>query len=163
MKLYFFRHAEAEDSSDTTSDFDRVLTPKGVTRTKTAGAVLAALGVRLVHLYASPRVRARQTAELLGRALNMAPVVREEMDFGFDVSAVEKLTAGLTDNQGVMFVGHEPSLSVVIGELTGGNVIMKKGGMARVDVVTTLSPPRGNLTWLIAPKVFDMLGEKFPK
>jgi hypothetical protein len=51
-------------------------------------------------------------------------------------------------------------MSLVVGELTGGNVLMKKGGMARVDVVTAMSPLRGQLAWLIAPKVFDALGAK---
>jgi phosphohistidine phosphatase SixA len=160
MKLYFFRHAEAEDHADSRDDHDRDLTAKGVARTKTAGQVLAALDLRLTHLYTSPRVRATHTAEILARALNLTAEVRDELNFDFDVTAVEKLIAGLSDEHEVLFVGHEPSMSLVVGELTGGNVLMKKGGMARVDVVTAMSPLRGQLAWLIAPKVFDALGAK---
>lgn len=157
MKLYFFRHAEAEDHSSSGDDHDRVLTAKGIARTRTAAQVLDALSVRPTHLYSSPRVRAKHTADILARALNINVEVREEVNFNFDLGAVEKLIAGLGDDHEVVFVGHEPSMSQVVGELTGGNVVMKKGGMARVDVVTTLSPVRGQLAWLIAPKVFDVL------
>lgn len=157
MKLYFFRHAEAEDHSSSGDDHDRVLTAKGITRARTAAQVLAALSIRPQYLFASPRVRARHTAEILAEALNASVEIREEVNFNFDVAAVEKLINGLEDTNEVMFVGHEPSMSQVVGELTGGNVVMKKGGMARVDAVTTFTPVRGQLAWLIAPKVFDVL------
>jgi phosphohistidine phosphatase len=157
MKLYFFRHAEAEDHAPSGDDHDRQLTAKGIARTKTAGQVLSALGIHPTHLYASPRVRARHTAEILARALNVNVEIHEDVNFNFNVAGVEKLIAGLSDDHEIMFVGHEPSMSQVVGEITGGNVLMKKGGMARVDVVTTFSPLRGHLTWLIAPKVFDTL------
>lgn len=157
MKLYFFRHAEAEDHAPSGDDHDRQLTTKGIARSKSAGQALAALDVHPTHVFASPRVRAKQTAELLARALNLTVEFREEVNFSFNVAAIEKLIAGLGDEHEVMFVGHEPSMSQVIGDLTGGNVVMKKGGMARIDVVTSLSPLRGQLTWLIAPKIFDAI------
>ena len=157
MKLYFFRHAEAEDQSPSGDDHDRELTAKGVDRTKTAGQVLDALNVHPTHLFASPRRRAQHTAEILAHALKAEVAIREEVNFDFSVIAVEKLILGLSYEDEVMFVGHEPSMSQVVGELTGGNVVMKKGGVARVDVVPTMTPVRGQLAWLIAPKVFDVL------
>jgi hypothetical protein len=35
--------------------------------------------------------------------------------------------------------------------------VLKKGSLARIDVVTIASPLRGRLVWLVAPKVFDAL------
>ena len=44
--------------------------------------------------------------------------------------------------------------------LTGlGRVVMKKGGLARVDV-TAERPMRGYLVWLLTPKVMDLKVKK---
>jgi hypothetical protein len=45
-----------------------------------------------------------------------------------------------------------------VGELCGGDVVMKKGSFARVDIYAPAAPLRGQLIWLIAPKVFDAVG-----
>lgn len=157
MKLYFLRHAEAEDIVSGSTDHDRKLTARGIERTRAAGTVLVALNLKPTHIYASPRVRARHTAEIIARALGVKVEIHDDVNYDFDVQAVAKLIGGLTDEHEVMFVGHEPSLSQVIGQLTGGNVVMKKGSLARVDVVLPTSPLRGQLIWLIAPKIFEAL------
>lgn len=153
MKLYFLRHAEA--SYEAPSDHLRPLTVKGIDRMKTAGKVLKKLDLHLKHIYSSPRLRAKQTADIVAAALNLPVEVREEVNFDFDVEKLNKMTSGLSKNAHVMFVGHNPSLSEIINELTGANVDMKKGGLARVDVI---DEERYELVWLIAPKVFDVLG-----
>jgi phosphohistidine phosphatase len=155
MRLYLLRHAEAVDHA--ASDHDRQLTPRGISRTQAAAGVMARLGLRPAHIYSSPRVRARQTAEIVGQALGVAVEIRDEVNFSFSVEAVHSLIQGLDDAAEVMFVGHEPSMSAVLNGLTGAAVVMKKGGLARVDVYTPIAPLHGQLVWLIAPKVFDML------
>jgi phosphohistidine phosphatase SixA len=67
------------------------------------------------------------------------------------------MTHELDANARIMFVGHEPSLSSAIADITGADVIMKPGGLARIDVLNR-SQMRGTLVWLLAPKVFDALG-----
>jgi phosphohistidine phosphatase SixA len=67
---------------------------------------------------------------------------------------VAALTRDVDQAGAVLFVGHEPDMSLTIAALTGGRVVMKKGGFARVDV-TAFQPFRGALVWLIAPKLFE--------
>ena len=87
MRLYFFRHGYAEDAQPPEfDDFPRRLTDKGVERTEVTGHALEKLGVKPTLLYTSPRVRARQTAEILAKALGVAVSVREEVGFGFNVA-----------------------------------------------------------------------------
>lgn len=159
MRLYFLRHGEAEDMSSAISDHDRKLTPKGIERIQTTAQVISRLHIRPVHIYTSPRIRALHTAEIVAKALGMKAEVNEAVNFNFSLSAVESLTAGLNDSDEVLFVGHEPTMSKVVGELTGGNVAMKKGSLARVDAVMLTSPLRGQLVWLIAPRIFDALDD----
>lgn len=158
MKLYLVRHAEAEDASDAVSDHNRRLTAAGISRTQTAAQVMQRMGLKPRRIFSSPRVRAVQTAEIISEALKTPVEIHEAVNFEFDIQAVETLGSGLEDGAEVMFVGHDPSMSKVVSDLTGANVVLKKGSLARIDIVTIASPLRGRLVWLIAPKVFDALG-----
>lgn len=155
MQLYLLRHAHAEDGGHI-SDHDRKLTDEGLRYAALVGKLMAKLEVHPTHIYTSPRVRSRQTADLVGAALNVAVEVREAVNFGFGIPAIVELTAGLRDSADIVFVGHEPYLSQTVRDLTGGEVDMKKSGLARVDL-TQRTPPRGELVWLLAPKIYDVL------
>ena len=155
MKLYFVRHAEAEDMAS--SDHARALTPRGIERTKTAGKVIQRLGIKPVQIFSSPRVRAKQTADIIATALNQEVVVTDAVNFSFDLQHLRDLVKDMKSNSQIMFVGHNPSMSEIVNELTGASVAMKKGALARVDVFSATSL-RGELVWLIPPKVFDALG-----
>jgi phosphohistidine phosphatase len=122
--IWFLRHGQAEDGEP---DWDRHLTDKGKRQARAAGAALAALGVELELCIASPRVRARETAELACEQLGVEPTLDERLAGGrFDPL---ELAAGLSE---VLLVGHEPDFSDAIAQLTGGKVDMKKGGLAGV-------------------------------
>jgi phosphohistidine phosphatase len=155
MRLYFLRHAQAEPGGS--DDHDRQLTPDGHRRTATAASVMAALGISPAHIYTSPRIRALQTAEIVADVLELPVEVREQVNFGFDLDGLEALIEDLSDDSEVMFVGHEPSFSMMVHELTGADIDMKKGGLARVDLYDR-EDLSGTLVWLIAPRVFDVLG-----
>ncbi len=155
MKLYFLRHAEA--SYDAPSDAERALTGRGERRTRIAASVIDRLGVRPDVIYSSPRRRAYQTAAIVAKKLGMEVTIDHGLDYDFDVDVVARLIAGLDEDAELMFVGHEPSFSEVVGDLTGADVVMKKGGLARVDVDAYSQPLAGVLAWLIPPKVFEAL------
>jgi phosphohistidine phosphatase len=158
MKLYFFRHGHAEDADGPEfDDFARRLTDKGVKRTQTAAQALVKLAIKPARLYSSPRIRARQTADILAKALGISVAIREEVGFGFNTEYIEPLISELEADDEVIFVGHEPDLSIMVSKLvSGGEILMKKGGLARVDLFSR-EPLRGALVWMIPPRVFDDL------
>lgn len=151
MKLYFLRHAAAEDG-DGINDHERRLTEKGIRAASSLSRLLVTLEIQPSHIFSSPRIRARQTAEIVATALGRAVEIREEMNFGFGMAVVLQLIEGVKPDDEVMFVGHEPTLSLTIGEIAGGRVQMKKGGLVRIDTLS-IQPLRGELIWLIPPKV----------
>jgi phosphohistidine phosphatase len=159
MKLYFVRHGKAQPADGSVDDHDRQLTRDGAARLETQARAMAQLGIRPDHIYSSPRVRAQQTAEIIAQVLKKKVEIREEVNFDFDVRAVAALINGLPDDAEVMFVGHNPSMEDVVRALTGGGVIMKVGGLARVDITATQPHLLGQLVWLLAPKVFDALAK----
>jgi len=160
MRLYFLRHAQAgQGNHGDPKDDLRALTPEGIAQMQVAARAMAALGLKPAHIYSSPLVRARQTADIAAKALKVKVEERPEVGPGFSIHAVDTLIEGLNDSDEVMFVGHEPDFSATVSALIGGGeVMMKKGGLARVDVPIR-RPLRGALVWLIAPKVFEASSE----
>ena len=133
--LWLLRHAEAVDGLP---DDERPLTEQGTRQAEAAGRALAVLGTHIDACLSSPKLRALQTAQLacepLGVEVTPEPALAGEP---FDVQAV---TAGLGD---VLLVGHDPSFSLTLHDLTGVQARMKKGGLAGIS--------KGELVVLMRP------------
>lgn len=158
MQVYFLRHAHAEESDGSMADADRQLTEKGVRHTRRMTRLLKLLEIEPERLFSSPLIRAQQTAQIVGAGLGIAVETRHELSPGFNRAALEGMLREFGADGSVMIVGHEPDFSRVISDLVGGGrVIMKKGGLARVDVVA-YNPLRGDLIMVLTPKVFERLG-----
>jgi phosphohistidine phosphatase len=125
--IWLLRHGDAEDGSGK-PDAERELTEKGERQSRNAGKALKELGVVLDVCLASPKVRARQTAELACEALG-TPIEEDDRLAGGDFDPLE-LAAGRGE---VMLVGHEPDFSSAIALATGSRVRMRKGGIAAID------------------------------
>lgn len=104
----------------------------------------------------SPLARAKETAAIVGEQLKMKPVEDGRLAGGFDMSALKQVLREHADEQAIMLVGHEPGFSRIIGELIGGgSVVIKKGGLARVDL-DDASLQSGELVWLIPPRALTL-------
>jgi phosphohistidine phosphatase len=157
MRLYFLRHGLADRSAWSGSDFERPLTPEGVARMESSAATMDRLGLDLDLLVTSPVVRARQTADIVARFLGVQRLVVEDPRLGhaFGPAALSGVLEDHEGRQRVMLVGHEPGFSATIGTITGGDVVVKKGSLARVDV-DRVRPLNGSLVWLVPPKVLAL-------
>jgi phosphohistidine phosphatase len=154
QQLWFLRHGEAEPHG-ARDDADRELTERGRGQSRCAGRALAALELPFQDVFTSPKVRARQTAELACEALGCAPIVHEPLSEEFDLDdALTLLRAAGADHR-VLVVGHEPDFTQTIHDLTGASVALKKGGLAGVRME---GPSRGVLIALLRPRELDRLG-----
>ena len=145
--IWLLRHGDAEDGEGK-PDAERELTEKGERQSVNAGRALKELGVELDICLTSPKVRAHRTATLACEVLGVG-VETDDRLAGGDFDPLE-LAAGRGE---VMLVGHEPDFSSLIGALTGGSqVLMKKGGLGRVDI-ERLEQGAGTLVWLLPPRV----------
>jgi phosphohistidine phosphatase len=154
-QIWLLRHGEAVPH-DSKPDAERELTARGERQSAAAGQALARLGVEFAACYTSPKVRARQTAELACRSLNVEPVDAEAIGGGFSRDdALELLYAHTGDDEEakVLLVGHEPDFSQVVYDITGGRVDFKKGGVAAVRVART----SGELLALLRPRELESL------
>jgi phosphohistidine phosphatase len=115
-------------------DAERRLTERGKRQAHVAGVAFARMGVAFDAILASPKARARETAELALGQMNEAQ--RELLELhpllasGVQAREALELLAGMAEEGPLLLVGHEPDLSGIVGELAGGRVDLKKGGLA---------------------------------
>jgi phosphohistidine phosphatase len=155
MILYFLRHGQAGSHIDWKGDdAERPLTKKGKESMYREAETIVQLDLQLDAIITSPLARALQTAEVVGERLMMGERLfqDERLSPGFDGEALAEILEEYKQANAIMLVGHEPDFSETIGALTGGRVIVKKGGLARVDLQPDSGSLTGDLVWLIPPK-----------
>ena len=152
-QLWLLRHGEAVPH-ESKPDAQRELTPRGERQATAAGRGLAALGLEFDACYTSPKIRARDTARLACEALNVEPIEEEVLTDGFDRDDALELLLRHGADARVLVVGHEPSFSQVVYDLTGGRIDFKKGGVAAVRAERA----SGELLTLLRPRELESLG-----
>jgi phosphohistidine phosphatase len=137
MELYFLRHGTAEKRGEWPGDDGvRPLTEAGADTVRRAADTLRRAGLSVDLIVTSPLTRARQTADIAADVLALHERLTEDLRLapGFGHLELAAILAEHDFPSRVMFVGHEPDFSLIIEALTGGRVVCKKGGIARVDV-----------------------------
>jgi phosphohistidine phosphatase len=142
--LWLLRHAEAVDG---TPDDERPLTERGVMQAQDAGHALAALGVTIDACLSSPKVRAMQTAQYACAPLGVEVTLEGRLSGEpFDAN---DLVAGLGE---VLLVGHDPSFTLTVHDLTGAQARMRKGGLAGIS--------KGELVVLMRPTELSAIARR---
>jgi len=155
--IYLMRHGDAGDKRAWVgADSDRPLSDLGIERTRAAAEYFARTRFRPTKILTSPLVRAEQTARIVANSLGGADLVEidDRLAPDFDIRAFRRIIKQYPEEDRLLLVGHDPSFSTVIEEVMGGgSIVLKKGGIARLDI-DHLSPPVGRLVWLDAPSLF---------
>ncbi|MEA2198045.1 MAG: phosphohistidine phosphatase [Solirubrobacteraceae bacterium] len=139
--IWLLRHGDAASGSP---DEDRPLNERGVRQAQAAGRALERLGVHIDVCLTSPKRRALETARLACNELGVA--VRVEPSLAGEPFDVHELTAGLGD---VVLVGHDPSFSLTLHDLTGAQARLRKGGLAGIE--------KGELLVLVRPSELEAI------
>jgi phosphohistidine phosphatase len=151
MHVYLVQHAEARPKDQ---DPDRPLTEQGRRDIEAVAAVASRLGVQVDQIRHSGKVRARQTAEVLGQALMPARGVAAMSGLGptDDVAPVARELAAA--GRPLMLVGHLPFMERLAAHLLTGDpertvVEFTKGG------VVNLARQDGawRVQWIVTPAV----------
>jgi phosphohistidine phosphatase len=155
-QLWLLRHAEAE-AHGSRRDSERRLTERGERQARAAGIALSRIGVKFDAVLFSPKVRARDTAELAAEA--WSPQQRKRLREhpalagGFDAQQALDSVTSVAADRCLLLVGHEPDLSLLAGDLTGGRIDLKKGGVAAVR----LEGSGGELLVLLRPRELALI------
>jgi phosphohistidine phosphatase SixA len=146
--LWLVRHGRSpgkKASNTDAQDAARVLSARGARQSVRASALLHKL-TQVDNLYTSPRIRCRQTADLVGLAVRADPQVAAILDEVVERYPTRVLQL-VKDGECSVVVGHGPEHHAVIRKLTGKDVWVKPGGLAHL----TITSGQATLTQLLTP------------
>ena len=161
MMVYFLRHASAGDHLiNPKRDEKRALDRSGIEQCGYVGRALAALDAQVDVVISSPLKRAAQTASLVSNEmgfegkLHFDDALRPEGSFPEFRGLLEKYAR----YDSIMLVGHNPSLSEILGQVISGgggeaSIELKKGAVAKVEVGRNSA----TLQWCMTPKMLRAL------
>lgn len=155
MMLFLMRHANAGTVRENPElDSKRGLVKEGKEQCMLMARLLGALKVPIDVIVSSPLKRARQTAQLVGTELGYDAQVEVSPALGLNASYADfqRLLEKYADREGILVVGHNPSIFQFLGRMITGNggaaIRMRKGSIACVRA--DRHPPR--LQWLLDPR-----------
>lgn len=160
MEILILRHGEAgKRLAPSSQDAERQLTVAGKEEVAEVAQTMKKIGLEFDVIGTSPIKRARQSAEIVARVLGLKKSLEvwDELKPEGDRKELYKRLSRMKRDSSVLVVGHEPYLTTVIGELIAGgrgaSISLKKAGFARLDVSIFSPAPKGELRWLLTPRV----------
>ncbi len=154
LTLYLVRHADAGDPSEWIGpDAERPLSGKGVKQVARLAATLLAAETRFDAIRHSPARRCVETATVLSAVLGVEATADDRLANGPTLSDLDRMF----DRKGVKrlaLVGHEPSLSKIVAELTGtSGIAVEKGALIRIDLPNGVAAGTGRLISVAPPSL----------
>lgn len=151
LRLYLVQHAEAKREEE---DPARPLTIRGREEAFKVARHAARIGVRVEKILHSGRLRALQTAEIMGEELNPSGGI--EQAEGLDPLADPKIFAERLKSldEDIMVVGHLPHLSKLAGLLLTGDAGIEPVRFRTAGIVCLERDEEGrwSLLWALRPE-----------
>jgi len=155
------RHAIALSAAEAgvSQDAERPLSEEGVDKMKKIAAAMSRIGVEVDLVLSSPYVRAKDTAILAHERMGKQSRLEfsDALASGQDAKHIlAELKQRFQKTRSIMIVGHEPDLSSLIGRITSLGRLrleMKKAGLAKIEITELAPELKGNLEWLLTPRV----------
>ena len=110
----------------------------------------------------------------MSRAFQTAKIIAEEYKFKKQIEQSEELKPNgskdflynklrkLNIDSVILIVGHEPYLSNMINDIisnnkNSNNIILKKAGLSRIKITSTVPTLKGELRWLLTPRILKKI------
>jgi len=153
LVLSFLRHADAGDPyAWKGEDAARPLSGKGRRQAERLGAHLARIGFEVDGILTSPKLRALETATIVGEAIGAKPEADDRLGQALSIGVLNDLLGGRGAGRSAMLVGHDPDFSEQLAELIGIDELpLRKGALALLDAPLPLAPGSAILRWLVPP------------
>ena len=171
MELFILRHGETSKRLSRSGGLDRPLTYTGTTEIKNIADSIKKLRIKIDLIVTSPLSSCKQTGEIINDLFNKRiPIIicnhlkpeGELLDFYNKISKYK-------DTSYILIVGHEPYLSSMINDIisnndadrnynkNNNNIILKKAGLSRIKITSTVPKLKGELRWLLTPRILKKI------
>jgi phosphohistidine phosphatase len=161
--LYILRHGIAVDpGTPGIPDDERPLTAKGEKRMRQIARGLRVLDLKLERIVTSPLARARATAEIVARELELRQVLElaNVLQAGTSAATVRRWLRERPEER-LLIVGHNPTLSDLVALLVLGSehplvCDLKKGGIAALTR-SSAGVDLYEIAWIATPRILRSL------
>ncbi len=150
MKLYLVQHGEARSEKE---DPERSLTDLGRDEVRLISKVAKKLNLLPSTIYHSTKLRAKQTAEILGEALNIPAQSSEGLNPNDPILPwVERISK---ENKDLMIVGHLPFLDKLASFLLSGDenarlILFRYGAIVCLE---QKEDKKWAVSWILTPEM----------
>ena len=171
MELFILRHGEAGQRSSQASDRTRPLTTAGKTEVLEIAKALKIIGLKFDVIVTSPLKRAYDTAMIVSDIFKIGNRVQTWNELAPEGKRTEvyRKISELREDYAVLIVGHQPLLGEIINDMihkqksSPCNLLLKKGGLVRIRLLSKSNVPRGELRWVLSPRILRNIHKKNPK
>jgi len=162
MEIYLVRHGAAHTKED---DPERHLNKDGLDQCHMSGRALKRLEIKFDLVISSPKVRARQTAEIIADEVGY-PKDEIKVTETLEPMASPKDTISylnnFTEKNSIMLAGHLPLLGNLASELlsksTQISLYFESGAVCQIDVDHPI-PHTGTFRWFLTPKQLRLIAQ----
>jgi phosphohistidine phosphatase len=170
MELFILRHGEAGQRTPS-SDRIRPLTSAGKSELFEIAKALKTIGLKFDLVVTSPLKRAYDTAMIVSDVFNIDSKVHvwnELAPEGKKTDVYHKISQ-LREEYSVLIVGHQPLLGEMVNDIihksksSPCNFVLKKGGIVRIRLLRKSNIPKGELKWLLTPRILRNIYKKSAK
>jgi phosphohistidine phosphatase len=160
MDIFVVRHADAgKRMKRGVSDAARGLTAEGKRDAEVLASLIRKAGIKADSLLSSELKRAKETAEIIASGSGQKAPIQHWKELNPESTPEQLLLriSSLRHDSTLLLVGHNPFLqSLIAAVIANGEecaVDLKKCAIARIEVRTFSPSPRGELKWLLTPKM----------
>ena len=175
MELFILRHGETSKRLSRSGGLDRSLTYTGTADIKNIASSIKKLRIKIDLIVTSPISSCKETGEIINDMFEKRiPIIfcndlkpeGEILDFYNKISKYK-------DTSSILIVGHEPYLSSMINDIISNNndidrnrnysknsinnIILKKAGLSRIKITSTVPKLKGELRWLLTPRILKKI------
>ncbi len=162
MEIYLVRHGAAYIKEE---DPERHLNNDGLNQCHLTGRALRRLDIMFDLIVSSPKVRARQTAEIIAEEVNYPNKeikITETLQPATDPKETISFLNELTDMKKVLLAGHLPLLGNLASELLSKSSDIsfhfETGTVCLIEVEHPISYA-GDFCWFLSPKHLKLLAQ----
>jgi len=160
-KIYFIRHAKAEDFSEGVSDFERTLKKRGLKDIKTIGSYMALHNISPDVILSSCAMRAEQTTLELAKKVDFdgKKYFLKELYYAPYEEILNIIMIQENSDDSMFVIGHNPQLNELLNSLSSQHIkkIPTMGVIALsfdIESWSEIEDVKGELDFFIYPKQF---------